>query len=573
VIKHCVEELILRCSVKRAALLLVVLILAAYLPSLRNGFVTLDDYIHVTNNEHVLKGITIDGTIWAFSNKHDGNWIPLTFLSHMFVVEVFGPNPAAHHAVNLVLHCINALLLFFCLLILTNPLETDQSSNVIPVSWRCLAVAALFGLHPIHVESVAWITELKDVLSTLFWLLSICAYVWHSRSPSLKRMSVVSLCMALGLMAKPMLVTLPFVLLLLDYWPLCRTSDAPCSGAPKAPWSILVREKLPLFALTVVASVLTSQTQQNYGAMAPWNEWGLWQRVTTALGGYLGYLIKAFFPVGLAAHYPVRASVPFLEWGAGLILLAGGTYLAYRFRRRAPYAFVGWLWLVGTLVPVIGLAQAGTQAMADRYAYVPFIGLYIIVVWGMSAALERLSSGRKVGAILLSLLCLTLAGLTWRQTQFWHDSVSLYVRMIEVNPDNFMARDWLPDNLMSCDDLDGAEAQLRRVLRKHPDNESLLTGMGLVHARRKEYEEAIPLLEKAIRNDPDSWVAHNTLGASLAALERYEEAGKHFAQALRLKPDSKAVERNLAVVQRRLSVEKTNKKDNEGMALTTPDEK
>lgn len=323
------------------ALFLLALVLAAYLPSLQNGFVGLDDPLHVTENPHVLAGLTLEGIAWALSNTHAGYWLPLTFISHMLDVQVFGLNPAGHHAVNLILHCVNVLLLFSCLLALTKFIQVSARPGAIPVPWLCLTVAALFGLHPIHVESVAWITERKDVLSTLFWLLAVYAYAWHVRAPSAARMGVVSLCMALGLMAKPMLVTLPFTLLLLDYWPLGRMPNSPCPDARKTSWHALILEKAPLFTLTAFFSILTTYTQKNFGAMAPWSEWGLWQRITTALAGYLGYLEKAFWPAGLAAHYPLRDPVPILEWGLGLVLLACGTCLAYLMRRRSPYALVG----------------------------------------------------------------------------------------------------------------------------------------------------------------------------------------------------------------------------------------
>lgn len=541
------------------ALLLLVLILLAYSPSLHNEFLRFDDSEQVTRNEHVLKGLTFDGVTWAFRNIHSCNWMPLTFVSHMVDVEIYGLNPAGHHAVNIILHGINVLLLFSCLLTLAMPRQAEGTPGGIPVTWRCLAVAALFGLHPIHVESVAWITERKDVLSAMFWLLTMYAYAWHSLLPSAKRMSVVTLCMALGIMAKPMVVTLPFALMLLDYWPLCRTPNAPCAGARKATWTRLVVEKIPLFFLSLVTIVVTLQAQDS--AMAPLKEWGLWQRFTTVLTGYLGYLTKAFYPVNLAAHYPLRSSVPFLEWLMGIFLIAGGTYLAFRLRRKAPYFLVGWLWLLGTLVPVIGLMQVGTQAMADRYAYIPFIGLYIVLVWGVSDILEKLPRGKVLGASFIVLLCFIFAGLTWRQNHYWHDTVSLFVRMIEVSPDNCEARRWLPNGLILHDDLEDAEMQIKRVLLKHPDNDALLAGLGLIYAQRKEHEKAARVLEKSINNGFDSWVAHNTLGFSLFALKRFEEAREHFARASTLNPDSREIYKNLVVVEKKISaqVEKDDK--------------
>jgi len=541
------------------ALLLLFLVLSVYSPSLHSGFMHLDDYVQVTKNKHVIQGLTFDGVVYAFRTVHSWNWMPLTVISHMADVEIYGLNPAGHHAVNIILHGVNVLLLFSCLLALATPCQGERTPGSIPVIWRCLAVAALFGLHPIHVESVAWITERKDVLSTMFWLLTMYAYAWHSLSPSVQRMSVVTLCMALGIMAKPMVVTLPFALLLLDYWPLCRTPNAPCSGVRKATWNRLIVEKTPLFFLSLVAIIVTLQAQTS--AMAPLKEWGFWQRITTALLGYLGYLTKAFYPVNLAAHYPLRSSVPILEFVMGIILIAGGTYLVFRLRRKAPYVLVGWLWLLGTLVPVIGLVQVGTQAMADRYAYIPFIGLYIILVWGLSVVLEKLPRGKVLGASFLVLICFIFAGLTWSQTHYWRDTVSLYVRMIEVSPDNHQARRWLHNSLISYDDLEGAEIKIRRVLNKHPDNAALLAGLGLIHAKRREFEKATEVLERSLNNGLDSWISHYALGVSLGAQKRFEEARVHLARALTLNPDSQDIHKKLVLAEKKIAaqVEKDDK--------------
>ncbi|MGE5799469.1 MAG: glycosyltransferase family 39 protein, partial [Syntrophaceae bacterium] len=389
-------------------LVLALVTLAVFWQVRDHEFINLDDEQYVTQNPHVRAGLKAGGLAWAFTTTHASNWHPLTWLSHMLDSQLFGMNPAGHHLVNLLFHVANTLLLFLVLNRMTQAL------------WQSAAVAFLFALHPLHVESVAMVAERKDVLSTFFLLLTLWAYFVYTRSPGIVRMIPVVAFFALGLLSKPMLVTLPFVLLLLDYWPLGRTAapertiphplptpgvespgkkkkqkkkqtgespPAPPvreepSAAAAIPWA-LVTEKIPLFVLTILSSIMTFHAQLTGGAMSSLDDIPLLKRLGNALISYASYIVKTVFPQGLAVFYPYPASLPAWQVLGSAALIGAITFFAVRFRKRIPYALVGWLWYLGTLVPVIGIVQVGMQSMADRYTYVPHIGLFIAVVWGV----------------------------------------------------------------------------------------------------------------------------------------------------------------------------------------------
>ena len=367
-------------------LFLIITTFAVYWQVHNHDFINLDDDLYITENDQVQKGLSRESVVWAFTTTHAANWHPLTWLSHMVDFQLYGLNPKGHHLTNVFFHLLNTLLLFFVLQRMTGAL------------WRSGFVAALFALHPLHVESVAWVAERKDVLSTLFWLLTIWAYTWYVERPRRTRYLLTLLTFTLGLMAKPMLVTLPFVLLLLDYWPLGRFQVGQLDTALSAPgqaslstrsvWSQTLRliwEKAPFFALAAASSIVTFLVQKGGGAVRPWERFPITIRIANGLVSYVKYMGKMIWPSDLAVFYPhPGASLPIWQAVAAGLLLLSISIAAIRLAKNHPYLAVGWLWYLGTLVPIIGFVQVGGQALADRYTYVSLIGLFIIIAWGVS---------------------------------------------------------------------------------------------------------------------------------------------------------------------------------------------
>ncbi len=425
---------------------LALLTLAAYLPMLHNGFVNLDDGFYVTGNPHVREGITRASVAWALTANVANNWHPLTLLSHQLDVHLFGLDPAGHHATSLLLHLANTLLLFAVLRGMTGAL------------WRSAAVAALFAVHPAHVESVAWVAERKDVLSALFWILAMAAWTGYARRPSLSRYLLAALMMILGLMAKPMVVTLPFALLLLDVWPLERLGLG---------WKRLIAEKLPLLALSAAASLVTLRYQRTSLAPLDLVPWSL--RLANAAVSYAAYLGKLLLPRNLAVFYPIPLSIPPWEVAGAAALLAALTALAVWKARQAPWLLAGWLWFLGTLVPVIGLVQVGRQGMADRYTYIPSIGLFVTIVWGIAWGIAALARERRmilVTAAVAAILALAMG--TWIQVGYWRDSVALYRHTLAVTRGNYVAHLGLAKALVVKRDWEGAAEQYRAALALRP---------------------------------------------------------------------------------------------------------
>lgn len=418
------------------------LTLTAFLPSLGNGFVNLDDGIYVTGNPMVKKGLTGEGFAWAWTANVANNWHPLTVLSHMLDCTLFGLNAAGHHGTSLLLHMANVLLLFEVLRRMTG------------APWRSAAVAGLFAVHPLHVESVAWVAERKDVLSAFFWILAMGVWSRYARQPSVGRYLLVALMMTLGLMAKPMVVTLPFALLLLDVWPLRRMRTG---------W--LIVEKLPLLALSAAASLVTIRYQTTSLVpleILPWRV-----RLANAAISYAVYLGKTVLPRKLAVFYPIPIEIPAWKAVGAAVLIFALTALALWRAREVPWLLVGWLWFLGTLVPVIGLVQVGRQAMADRYTYIPSIGLFLAVCWGLPALVaNRRWRAALAGATVLILLLLTAA--TWVQVRHWSNSVTLFRHALAVTRGNYVAHVALAKALASRRDWAGAAEHYRAALRMRP---------------------------------------------------------------------------------------------------------
>ena len=522
-------------------LLLVIFALAVYWQVNGHEFVNYDDSLYVIENPQVKNGVDLNAVIWAFKSTHAANWHPLTWLSHMADVELYGLAPGAHHLTSVVFHIANSLLLFVVLRRMTGHL------------WQSAVVAALFALHPLHVESVAWVAERKDVLSTFFWLLTMLGYARYAERPGVARYLLVVGCFMLGLMTKPMLVTLPFVLLLLDYWPLRRvgierfgehqSGNLPCWR----PLLGLVWEKLPLFLLAIVSSVITFWAQKKGGAVGSMELYPLTSRVANALVSYVKYIGKTIWPVDLAAFYPHPGSLP--AWqvvGAGVLLVLI-TVAALRSLRQRPWFVVGWLWFVGTLVPVIGLVQIGLQAMADRYTYIPLIGLFMIVAWGVSELIGGWQHKKKLLATAAIILLMVLSVVSWRQTTYWKNSVTLFQHALAVTENNYLAHNALGSALKGSGQTEAALIHYFKALEIRPDYAAPHYNIGHTLAQQGKQADAIRHFQKAIHIKPEYAAAHDHLGYMFVLQDKFAEAVSHYLAALQIKPDDAQVHNRLGL--------------------------
>jgi hypothetical protein len=521
-----------------ACLVLALATLAAYGPVGSAGFINLDDPQYVFDNPHVATGLRWENVAWAFTSPHVANWHPLTGLSHMLDCQLFGLDAGAHHWVNLVLHIANALLLFLVLRAMTGRF------------WPSGFVAALFALHPLHVESVAWISERKDVLSTLFWLLTTAAYVRYVRQRGVGAYGLALALFALGLMAKPMLVTLPFVLLLLDYWPLRRLGAASMSEAGQAvpqreTARRLLSEKVPFFALSLASIVMTLIFQRSSDAVVPLTAMPIATRLANAAISYVTYLVQTFWPFELAVYYPLpRVTDLGRAFGAAL-LLVGVSAGVLRAARRRPYLTVGWLWYLGTLVPVIGLVQVGGHAMADRYTYVPLIGVFIMLAWGIPETLGKRRHGRAVIAVLSLGTLLILGAASRRQVGYWTDSERLFRHALEVTTENARAHYSLGLALAASGRTGEALDQYRETLRIERAYPAAHYQLGVLFEREGRIEEAKREYQRELKKFPGNGYAHNNLGVMLSRLGDHDASVHHLRQALRLLPDQELVRDNL----------------------------
>jgi protein O-mannosyl-transferase len=510
-------------------LVLVLLTLVFYNPIGRNGFVNLDDTIYVTHNNHVRAGLTGETLRWAMTSFDAANWHPLTWLSHALDFQLFGMNPTGHHYETVLLHAMNGILLFLLLAGATGSI------------WPSFMVAALFLLHPVNVESVAWLSERKNVLSMIFFLLTLHAYDWYVRRESARRYAVVVGLFAQGLMAKPEIITLPFVLLLWDYWPLRRMASSGVSAsngpAPRS-FSFLALEKLPLLLLSAGSAVVTFFAQNAGEAIRPAPAWERFGNVPVA---YLRYVENAFWPARLAALYPHPGI--FLQSGQILvstvaILLITAAVLHYRQQR---YLAMGWFWFLGTLVPVVGLVQFGLQGMADRYAYLSFIGLFIAIVWGVT----DLAATRKIPVVWLVvpavLILLTLGVLTRRQISYWHDSETLWSRALAVTERNFMAYDGLGRALAGEGRMDEAQADFDAAYRLRGYTSSGLIEIGVYQQTHGYASGAITQFSRAFEEATDQAsraVALTMLGSAYTQARDFAHAKASYAAALRENPQN-----------------------------------
>ncbi len=504
---------------------LAIAILVVFWPVHGFDFLSYDDYGYVVKNEHISTGLTFGNIVWAFTHAHGGNWHPLTGLSHILDCQLFGLNPGCHHLVNLIFHITNTLLLFLIL------------KKITGAFWRSAFVAAVFGLHPAHVESVAWISERKDVLSTLLFLLTIASYVRYVKLRGAGWYLLTVLLFALGLMVKPMLVILPFVLLLLDYWPLNRVEVGP---ALKARWRYfypLIWEKIPLFVLSAVSSAVAILVQKNTGALASAELIPLTNRIANAVISYGEYIWKLFCPVKLAVFYPYPRSVqPWWQIFAVAVLLLIITIAVIRFSRKYKYLPTGWFWYLGTLLPVIGIMQVGMQSMADRYTYIPFTGLFIILAWGTNDLLSKWKYKKIVLWTLSFSVILFLAVLASLQVGCWKNNMSLFEHALGVTENNFVAHTSRGFAYYEKGQFDLAISDYKKALEINPRYDKAYNNLGRVYHKKGQYDFAIQEFNKALEINPGFFKALNNRALAWYEKGRFDLAIADYTKVLEINP-------------------------------------
>jgi len=511
---------------------LVIVTVAVFWQSTDHEFLTYDDDLYVTDNLHVKTGLTYENTLWAFTTMEASNWHPVTWLSHILDCQIHGLNPKGHHLTNVLFHIANTLLLWYLLF--------SATRNY----WQSMFVAALFALHPLHVESVAWIAERKDVLSTFFMFATLTLYTRYAKNPRPLLYILTLLLYASGLMSKPMLVTLPFVMLLWDFWPLGRLrletrlkgniahSTFDGTSTPLR----LILEKLPFFAFSLLSSVVTYYAQAHGGSVAGMQAVPLTFRVVNALVSYTKYIGNMLWPSNLAVLYPLPPTLTLVQGTISALILTGITLVVYRRARMNPFLLMGWLWYVGTLVPVIGLVQVGQQAMADRYTYIPLIGLFIMISWGVPALIHKWPDRRSV---ITAVALLALAGsalCTWIQLSYWKNDVTLFGRAVQVGKNDYIAQMNLGTAFFKTGNIEAAIKHYYNALPLRPENDKLYYNLGLALGVQGNLNESITYLTKAVIINPKFAEAQYNLGVALVRSGRLDEGIRHFSEALQADP-------------------------------------
>jgi len=476
-----------------------------------HGFINFDDPGYVTENSCVKGGLTGENVAWAFSATAMSNWHPLTWLSHMLDVELFGLAPRGHHLTNVFFHAASTLLLFFLL------------AQITGAPWRSLFVAALFALHPLHVESVAWVAERKDVLSGFFWFLTLLLYAGYVKRGGTARYLLALLSFAAGLMAKPMLVTLPVVLLLLDHWPLRRS-----------PLWALVKEKIPFFALSAASAVVTLIAQEQGGAMKTLDAIPLEPRAGNAVIAYVKYIGKMFWPADLAMLYPFPGSIPLWQVFCASLLLLLVSALAIVWRRRHPYLVTGWFWFLVTLVPVIGIVQVGGQSMADRYTYIPLTGLFLACAWGVSDLLQGWRYRKAVLPVLAAMVVAASGAVAWRQVGYWRDNITLYRHTLEITDGNYLIRNNYGIALAQEGRLDEAIDRYLASLKIDPNRPATHNNLGFAYFRKGMVDHAILQFQMANALNSDYAEAHNNLGIAYGKKGWIRQAAEEISMGMKL---------------------------------------
>jgi tetratricopeptide (TPR) repeat protein len=523
-----------------------VITIAVYWQVLHFDFINFDDPKYVTENLHVQQGLTWDSIRWAFTTKHVNNWHPLTWLSLMLDWHLFGPNAGAFHLVSLLLHVANTVLLFIVL------------SRCTGAVWCSAFVAATFALHPLHVESVAWIAERKDVLSTLFWMVTMLAYARYAERPLVARYVVALLAFGLGILAKPMLVTLPCVLLLLDYWPFRRMELAQSTGdkdvgvnrssslTSRKPLLFLVLEKSPFFALAAASSIVTLMVQKR--TVMSMETFPLKARVTNALVCYATYIGKVFWPGRLAIFYPhPNDTLPGWQVVLAIVVLVSiSTWVILRGRRKR-YLIVGWLWYLGTLLPVIGLVQVGTQAMADRYTYLPLTGLFIIIAWSARDLAAQWRYRRIIFTLAGLILCAALMLSSWIQIRHWRNSITLFEHALNVTSNNYLGHYGLGVTLAEDGKTEQAIEHYKAALSLKPDFTDVRFNLAKALAERGTFREAMPHYDEVLKSKPGDADVYNSLGLALAEHGNLEQAVRVYRSGLDFNPKNAHLHSNLGV--------------------------
>jgi protein O-mannosyl-transferase len=479
---------------KRVILLAVLLgacTLALYSPIRHHDFINYDDFDYVVKNPHITAGLNWQTVVWSLTSTEQANWHPLTWISHALDCQLFGLNAGDHHLASLALHVVNVVLLFLFL------------QQVTAALWPSFMTAALFAWHPFNVQSVAWVAERKNLLSTLFFLLALIAYIWYARGPRPRRLLVVTVLFVLALGSKPMAVSLPFVLMLLDYWPMRRMEGSikplPQFPAPQQSIRRLLQEKWLLFSLSAASCAITLVAQRSGGAMRSLVSFPLSSRLTNAAYSYSVYLWKTLWPSGFSVYYPHSgASLPFWRVSIALLVLCTISAMAWIQRSDRPYFLVGWLWFLGTLIPVIGIVQVGDQAMADRYAYLPLIGLFIAVAWGTTELFDRLQLGTAQRAAPAIVALLGISFLSFRQIGYWENSSTIWAHALQVTPGNLHVEKELTNALALQGDSDEAMPHLLNIARLDPQDATVHANLGSCYLMRGQSEDAIREFETAI---------------------------------------------------------------------------
>lgn len=506
-----------------AILIISVMTFAVFSRVLTCGFVNYDDDGYVYENRQVVSGLSASGVIYAFTTLDKGNWIPLTWLSHLLDVEVFGLNPAGHHLSNLFLHIINAILLYVFLRITTHR------------EWPSLIVALLFAVHPLHIESVAWVSERKGLLSTFFFLSAMIAYSRYAIGGSVKLYLLTLILSALSLLAKPMLVTFPFILLLVDYWPLNRTKIFSLSLSSSINRKLIV-EKIPFFLLSLAIGSVTLFAQDTAQALASPGQYPLSEKIAHAVTAYTLYLYKTVLPLNLAVIYPYSKNISLL-WAffSALIIIVITGYVFYKI--KMPYLFTGWFWFLITLLPVIGLIQVGVQSMADRYTYVPLIGIFIGVTWGIVHAQKQHHINPHLIILLACVILISFSLKTWKQIEVWKNSISLFRHAVSVTHENWVAHLNLGEALFDRGDINKAMLHYQQAIKINPLFELAYLNLGTAYASKGEIDKAIESYKTALTIKKELPAAHLNLGNAYYRKGDYETAHSYYLYALKLKPD------------------------------------
>ncbi|MEI6702989.1 MAG: tetratricopeptide repeat protein [Deltaproteobacteria bacterium] len=520
-------------------LVLIAITLAVYWQVGDHEFLEFDDNVNVTGNSHVATGITGSNIIWAFTAVHGANWHPLTWLSHQLDAQLYGMDPRGHHLTSVVIHTVSAVVLLLLLFRLTGSL------------WQSAFVAALFALHPSHVESVAWVAERKDVLSAFFCFLTLLIYTEYVRNQKPATYMLTLAAFVLGLMSKPMLVTLPVVMLLLDFWPLDRFS--PKEQEPVRHQLLdmnsqrisLLKEKIPFFACSLLSAAITIYAQRTGGAMSNLDAMSFGLRIENAIVAYGKYIGQTLWPHDLAIIYPMPSSYPLWQTTGALLVLVLASAAAILVRRRHPYLLTGWFWFLATLIPVIGLIQVGIQSMADRYMYIPQTGLFIMAAWGVPAVSRNLPYRQYILGLLAGAVMIASTALTWHQLGYWRTNLTLFQHAIDVTSGNFTAHGNVGLSLFNKGDIGGAIREYQRVIAIKPNDAKAHNNLGLALAAIGVLDGAIREYQLALSINPNFPEAHNCLGNALAKKGDLDAAVREYQQALAINPNFPEAHNNL----------------------------